>query len=139
VTDSVTMKIRVEDTTVTVFEITNFPAIGIPLSVMSPGATVNWIPDAVGLVNVVSAIGSIALDFPTPNTRGLKIDFTHADTHAPLFEQILPHNVRIKFGGEAIGGNPGSVQFDLVPGKRLYTTGRAGVVVGTLTQLFPVK
>jgi hypothetical protein len=139
VTDSASMKIRIEDTTVTVFAITNFPAIGIPQSLVFPQVTVRWIPDPVGLVNIVSATGSIALDFPTPNTRGLKIDFTHNGTHDPLFERIFPKNVRIRDGGAAIEGNPGSVQFDLVPGQKVYTTGRANLLVAKLTLLVAPK
>jgi len=139
VTDSVAMKIRIDDTTVTVFGITNFPSIGIPQSLTSPQATVRWIPDPVGRVNIVRAIGSIAFDYPSPNTRELKIDFTHADTRAPLFERILQRNVRQRIGGEAVAGLPLGVQFDLVPGQKAYTTGMAKVLVAKLTQLFPVK
>jgi hypothetical protein len=139
VTDSASMRIRIEDTTVTVFAITNYPAIAIPQSLTFPQSSVRWIPDPVGLVNIVGAIGSIALDFPAPNTRGLKIDFTHADTHAPLFEQILPRNVRQRFGGEVTGGDPNSVQFDLVPGQKVYNTGRAGLLVAKLTLVFSPK
>lgn len=134
------MKIRIEDTTVTVFAITNFPSRATPETVKSPQTTIVWIPDPVGLINIVSATGSIALDYPVDGTRTLKVDFTHRGTRAPEFEQIMLRNVRQKFGGEASGGEPGSVQFELVSGKKMYDNGpAASLVVTRLTLLLAAK
>ncbi len=135
VTDSVSMRIRIEDTTVTVSGINNSASRATPekLSFTVPVLTVSWIPDPLGLINIVGAVGNLALDFPTDGSRSLMLHFTHAGTRMPQFEHVGLRNFRQKEGGAAVAGFPNSVQFELVAGKKVYDNGppRPGIWLAT--------
>lgn len=118
--DSVSMKIRIEDTTVTVFALTNSSPAAIPAKLTFPQSTVAFIPEPVGEINIVSTIGYIALDYPVDGTRTLKVDFTHSGTRNPEFEIMGPRNYRSTSGGGAYYGRPNSSQWELVAGKKVY-------------------
>ena len=119
VSDSTTMRIRVNDTTVTVFSINNSPTTAEPQQVVQGESTINWIPDPLGLTNIVKAVGTLLVDYPVEGSRTLKVDFTQEGTRSPEFE-ILYRKTRSKSGGEAHMGFPLSSQFELIEGKKVY-------------------
>ncbi len=135
VTDSVSMKIRIEDTTVTIFALTNFPSAATPKSLTQPQTVINWILDPLGEINIVSTVGMILPDYPVDGHRTLKVDFTHTGVKGPLFELIGPRNARSKVGGDVYNAFLRSVQFELVAGKRVYDNFPNQLVITKLTLL----
>lgn len=126
VTDSVSMRIRIEDTTVTVSGINNSASRATPekLSFTVPVLTVSWIPDPLGLINIVGAVGNLALDFPTDGSRSLMLHFTHVGPGC--------HNLNM-WGSETFGrkkaarrwrGSPTACSSSSSPARRCTTTGR---------------
>lgn len=120
VTDSVTMKIRIADTTVTVYALKNFLPSAVPSHVTYPQQTVKWVIDPIGHMNIATAVGHLAIDYPSDGVRTLMVNFTHKDTHYPTFETIYPRGERGREGGQAYQGFPGSSSFELVDGKTTY-------------------
>jgi hypothetical protein len=133
VTDSVTMKIRIADTTVTVYALKNFLPSAVPSHVTYPQETVKWVIDPIGHMNIATAVGHLAVDYPSDGVRTLMVEFTHKDTHYPTFETIYKNGGTGREGGQAYQGFPGGSSFQLVDGKTLYEVkNRTGIFRLTL-------
>ena len=138
VTDQVTMQVRIEDTTVTVSALTNFASKATPETLSFPSGTISWIPDPIGIQNIVQVTGEVALDFPSANVRTLMLHFTHNRTRDPEFVQVSSSKpfTRRSIGGGPITGMPFSLQFGLLPRQKVakvYETGKKDIMEGKLT------
>jgi hypothetical protein len=141
VTDSVSMKVRVEDTTITVYALKNFYPSSVPAQIRNPSGMKElhrWVVDYIGHMNITTAAGHISLDFPSDGVRLLVVEFKHTGTVRPEFETIFPRGERFKEGGGAYYGLPKAATFELVEGKTYYEVkGFAGLF--RLTRLSTTK
>ena len=123
--DSVSMKVKINDTTVTISGITNFPSKAIPERLVLGNSTVIWVPDPIGELNITKAVGRNAVDFFGPNTGLLNFDFTHTDVHTPKYHIVTvvgPNTSDQYYGGTAAGFLLGT-SFQMKTGKTYYDNG----------------
>ncbi len=124
-TDSVSMKVKVNDTTVTISDIKNFPSTAVPERLVLGNSTVIWINDPIGELNITKATGRNAVDFFGPNTGLLGFDFTHTDVHTPKYHivTVVGPNTDDQYYGGGVAGFLGGTSFQTTTGKTYYEQG----------------
>jgi hypothetical protein len=123
VTDSVSMRVRINDSIVTITDIVNFPSKAAPDKIVSGNTTIAWVPDAVGALNITGATGEIAIDFLGQDSSLLGLHFTHTGTHSARYHRIIPPNVDQYWGGDADPGILGGTSFTIISTKKQYNNG----------------
>jgi hypothetical protein len=130
VTDSVTMKIRIQDTTVTVYALKNFKPSAVPGEVASNfgvKSVTRWVDDEIGHMNIVTAAGYLSVDFPAEGDRTLKVDFTHSDARYPEFVTTYATGAKHREGGGPFPhAFPFSSTFNIGEGKSVYEVSGRG-------------
>ncbi|MEP7277273.1 MAG: hypothetical protein ABI813_01405 [Bacteroidota bacterium] len=121
--DSVSMRVKVQDTAVTISNIVNFPSVAIPPKLVVGNATVIWIPDPVGELNITKAMGRNAVDFFGDNTGYLGFDFTQTDVHTPKYHVVTPPNSDQYYGGAPDPGFLLGTSFHTTVGRIYYEQG----------------
>ncbi|MEP6749687.1 MAG: hypothetical protein ABJB86_18255 [Bacteroidota bacterium] len=121
--DSVSMRVKVQDTTVTISNIVNFPSAAVPPTLVAGNATVIWIPDPIGELNITKAAGRNAVDFFGDNTGYLGFDFTHTGVHTPKYHVVTPPSSDQYYGGTPDPGFLLGTSFHTTAGRIYYEQG----------------
>ena len=121
--DSVSMRVKVQDTTVTISNIVNFPSKAIPEKLVVGNSTVIWIPDPTGELNVTKAVGRNAVDFFGANTGLLGFDFSETDVRTPRYHIVTPPNSDQYYGGTPDPGFLLGTSFQTTAGRTYYEQG----------------
>jgi hypothetical protein len=121
--DSVSMRVKVQDTTVTISNIVNFPSVAIPPKLVVGNSTVIWIPDPVGELNITKVVGRNAVDFFGDNTGFLGFDFTETDVHTTKYHIVTPPNSDQYYGGTPNPGFLSGTSFHTTAGRIYYEQG----------------
>jgi hypothetical protein len=128
-TDEVKFQVDLDHIKVTVSNITNFAPKVSPSSGSSGTATATWVPDGIGITNMVSATGFISsLD----NSVSLLIN--HTGTVLPKWNVIDIYSGNYTFGGDAAPGSPPSLTFIGRDSAQVYNL-VGGVYTYTVTPL----
>jgi hypothetical protein len=117
------MKVIVQDTTVTISNIVNFPSVAVPPKLVVGNSTVIWIPDPVGELNITKVVGRNAVDFFGANTGYLGFDFTETDVHTPKYHIVTPPSLDQYYGGTPDPGFLLGTSFHTTAGRIYYEQG----------------
>jgi hypothetical protein len=134
-TDTVSMNVVVDDTTVTVSDINNFAAKTNPTSwATQSGCTKTFVPDGLGKINIYSATGQLFIIEGI--SRILRLEFKNTGTYEPTFSEVCPQNPAFTLGGGYFPGFPG-IDFELFSGGPVFEqridNGTGGVLVAKLS------
>lgn len=115
--DSVSLKVTVRGTTVTVSEITNFESRANPTKITGYDDATYFVPDPVGQINIVSAIGKVGpyVYANSPDDRLLGLTFVQSGTHDPKTHYFGPNGYEDFSGGDPNPGYPRGWSFELLP------------------------
>jgi hypothetical protein len=117
--DSVSMKVTIKDGAVTISEITNFESRAMPTQLVLTHEAWYFVPDGVGEINIVSAVGTVGPDIVGNvggDTRLLALTFTESGIHDPKLKYVESDNGYTDFsGGEATPGYLRAWGFELDP------------------------
>ena len=117
--DSVSMKVTIKDDAVTISEITNFESRSMPTQLILTHEAWYFVPDGVGEINIVSAVGTVGPDIVGNvggDTRLLALTFTESGIHDPKLKYVESDNGYTDFsGGEATPGYLRAWGFELDP------------------------
>jgi hypothetical protein len=133
--DSVSMAVAVNDTTVTISDITNFAAKTNPTSwTTSGGCTKTFVPDGKGRININSASGQLFIIEGV--SRVLRLEFNNTGTYEPTFSEVCPQSPAFTLGGSYSPGFPG-IDFETISATPVFEhridNGSGAVLLARLT------
>jgi hypothetical protein len=138
VTDSVSMIVTIEDTTVTISEITNFPSTANPTQLVYTHEAYYFVPDPIGEINITSASGKIGpyAYSNSPDGRLLALLFIQTGTHDPKWRYTADGGYQDYGGGGSNPGFPSGWSFELAPDGTVVAN--SAPLVGILDKVMEV-